>query len=280
MDIFLSYLKDRSYLLGLFVLLFITFLLVFSLYHLDLESVFYPSLICLFEILCFLLFDFLKYKSIHKKLFTIHSKIDVQDNKLPDALDQIQKDYQSILSEIVDEVQRNTSDTSKKYDDMIQYYTIWVHQIKTPIASMRLHLQNEDTPFSRKILLDLNRIEQYSNMVMTYLRLQSDMTDYVFQKYDLDKILRKSIRYFSNEFIDRKIKLNYAPVHTEVLTDEKWLSFVIEQLLSNALKYTKSGSISISFDSNKVLHIQDTGIGISKADLPRIFEKGYTGLNG
>ena len=82
----------------------------------------------------------MKYKSIHKKLFTIHSKIDVQDNKLPDALDQIQKDYQSILSEIVDEVQRNTSDTSKKYDDMIQYYTIWVHQIKTPIASMRLCL--------------------------------------------------------------------------------------------------------------------------------------------
>lgn len=171
-------------------------------------------------------------------------------------------------------------DMNIRYRDMIDYYSVWAHQIKTPIASMRLHLQSEDSPLSRQLSSDLLRIEQYVEMVMAFLRLDSGSTDYVIREHDLDGIVRESVRKFAGEFIARKIKLCYEPINTTVITDEKWLCFIVEQILSNALKYTAEGSITISLEEPKKLCIKDTGIGIEKEDLHRVFEKGYTGYNG
>ena len=163
---------------------------------------------------------------------------------------------------------------------MVDYYTLWVHQIKTPIASMHLQLQGQDSRLCRALQGDLFRIEQYVEMVLTYLRLDTRETDYVFRPCDIDALTRQCIKKFSAEFIRRGLALEYEPCPLTVVTDEKWLAFVIEQILSNALKYTKTGTITVAILPQEKLIIRDTGIGIAPQDLPRIFENGFTGFNG
>lgn len=191
------------------------------------------------------------------------------------------KDYQEIIESLQKEIAEFEISSSTAYENMIDYYTVWVHQIKTPIASMKLNLQNEDSLLSRKLLSDLLRIEQYVEMVLAYLRLDSSTSDYVFREYLIDTVVRQSVKKFASEFITRKIRLDYQPIAGTVITDDKWLTFVLEQVLSNALKYTgEGGSVKIYIKEPRILCIEDSGIGIAKEDLPRIFEKGYTGYNG
>ena len=174
---------------------------------------------------------------------------------------------------LYDEMRRAETDAAAKYTDLSNYFTIWAHQIKTPISAMSLILQSEDSTLSRQLSGRLSEIERYVGMVMAYMRLGSESTDYVLRSCQLGDIVSQAIRKFAGEFIYRQLKLNLAPIDRMVLTDE------IEQVLSNSLKYTPSGSISIYVDGDE-LCVEDTGIGISPEDLPRIFEKGSTGCNG
>ena len=205
--------------------------------------------------------------------------ITVQINQLPVPQNAIERQYQELLQILYKHKNELTVQADNKQKDLVDYFTQWTHQIKTPIAAMRLLLQSEQTEQNSELGMELMKIEQYVEFVLQYLRLENMSNDLVLKKYDLDGIIKQAIRKNAKLFIRKKISLNYAGVNFTVLTDEKWLLFVIEQILSNALKYTKEGSISI-YTKGKRLIIEDTGIGIRAEDLPRVFEKGFTGYNG
>ena len=126
---------------------------------------------------------------------------------------------------------------------------------------------------------ELFRIEQYTDMVLAFQRIGSSSTDLLIQEYSLDEIIREVIRKFAPQFIYKKLRLEYEGCEATIVIDKKWFTCIVEQLLSNAIKYTNEGSVSISLE-NGILLVKDTGIGIAPEDLPRIFEKGYTGSNG
>ena len=256
------------------------FTVSFALYGLPLGAVLYPAALCAAAGGIILLLSLRKSRAVCQELSLMqHHPADLPD-ELPAAQSPQEQAYQALLLALHTDRQKLKSDMNARYHDMTEYYTVWAHQIKTPIAAIRLALQNEDTPLSRRLTGEVGRVEQYVQMALTYLRLGSDSSDYVIRSCTLDDIVRPAVRRFAGEFIQRKIQLNYQMLNYTVITDEKWLGFVVEQVLSNALKYTPQGSVSIYMEPEGVLCIRDTGIGIAPEDLPRVFEKGYTGSNG
>lgn len=280
MQLLAFYIKQRKRAILFFLLFAAVFLLTFFLYNLPLGAVLYPAAVCAVLAFLYVVWDMRKVRQKHEQLVKISRLPAALMHHLPVVESQDDADYQAIVEALRQQQQELQTEMGRKYQDRLDYYTIWAHQIKTPIASMRLTLQNEDSKFARQLTEDVQRIEQYVEMVLVFLRLDSDSSDYVFRKQDLDPIIKEAVRKFSNAFIRKKIRLCYEPLHVSVLTDEKWLSFVIEQVLSNALKYTPSGCVTIDLEEPLTLCIRDTGIGISPEDLPRVFEKSFTGYNG
>lgn len=280
MKLFYKYIKCRIKWIVFFALSCIIFSVAFILYRLPVQAVIYPVFLCTFIGIIFAAIDFLHVKSRHESLEAV-KKIPIEIDTYIGTIESIEdEDYQEIIRILKKGIAELCTESDRQYREMMDYYTMWVHQIKTPIASMRLKLQNEDTHLSRILSSDLFRIEQYVEMVLAYLRLDYDSNDYVFKEYKIDTIIKQVLKKYAAEFAEKKIRLLYEPAYDVVITDDKWLSFVIEQVISNALKYTHEGTIKIYISNPKTLCIEDTGIGIDAHDLPRIFEKGYTGYNG
>lgn len=277
----LRYLKDHKRLLIALPVLSGIALLLFFLYGLPLDAFFYGAAVLLATaLLLFVIPDFLSYSA---KVTTLKHLQDILPRTLefPQWTGSLPQEQLAALGKtLCEELRTREVQNRKRQDDLTDYYTLWAHQIKTPLAAMRLMIQSEPGPGTEALLQELFKTERYLEMLLGYLRLESFTADLRLAHCEARKIVKDAVKKFAPVFIYQNLELNLEEFSNVILTDEKWLCLVLEQLLSNALKYTGQGSITISLDEKDVLTIKDTGCGISPEDLPRIFERGFTGYQG
>jgi len=264
------------------------------------QDVVYAAVLDAMIIIITVLAGFLGYSSKVKALSNALERPVEEQAQLPEATDDVEMLYHRMLEN--QSIARNESESSAaiRQSQMRDYYSMWVHQIKTPISAMKLLLEAEreelgqlmcDDEQSQCLLSDnmdsfedeLFRIEEYVSMALQYQRVSSTENDFVLEKVSVDGVIRDAIKKYAKIMIRRHIGMNYSGTVQEVYTDGKWLAFILEQLLSNAIKYTPQGVVTIETAEEKdrfFITIKDTGIGIKAEDLPRVFEKGYTGYNG
>lgn len=288
-----SFLKIRKVLIIIFTGIVVIFGILFYLYDIPFDAIIYGcelsfvwSAVCLF-------IDFYKYYKRHKLLHINREQFFDDAEQLPEYMDIIEYDYQELAKKLYQAKQELISKNRIAKKELLDYYGMWVHQIKTPIAALDILLQNtervlyqlDEKEMMQKAIsvsdmkMELFKIEQYVEMALNYLRVEDISSDLVFKKHELDDMVRQVIRKYAKIFISKKIKIDFKLTKACIVTDEKWFIFVLEQIISNALKYIKKGQIFI-YMKEKSLVIEDTGIGIPAEDLPRIFEKGFTGYNG
>ena len=190
-----------------------------------------------------------------------------------DTFDEVK--YHEMIDVLTKKINEMNLSFSNEKQDMSDWYTVWVHQIKTPIAVLKLKVSESN----KEIRNELFRIEEYADMALSYIRLGSAQNDLVIKEYPLDELIRETLRKYASQFIAKKIKLEYSPTRKKIITDKKWLFCILEQYISNAVKYTDDGTVTVTVCDDTIT-VSDTGVGISKEDLPRIFEKSYTSNNG
>ena len=168
----------------------------------------------------------------------------------------------------------------EKLNDLMDYYTLWAHQIKTPIAASSLLVgEIEDKKVKNQLEQELFKIESYVNIVLQYLRLESFHEDLVLKKENVEDLVKEIVKKYAIFFIQKGLSLNLHDLDRTIITDRKWFVVILEQVLSNSLKYTSQGGIEIYFQED-TLYIKDSGLGIQDADLLRVFERGFSGYNG
>ena len=275
------YLRARHWHIALWAINWALFALMARLGGMGAENVAYTALLSAVCALAVGALDCRQFLKKHRLLQDICRQTRLAASNLPECgANALEQDYQALVRALESDMAAAVSRTDRKMADLAAYYTLWAHQIKTPIAAMRLLLQ-QDGQENSELGQELFRVEQYVEMALGYVRLDSESTDLLLRRYPLDEVIRPAVRKFAPQFIHKRLTLRYEPGTQTALTDEKWLGFVIEQVLSNAVKYTPAGgTVTISCTDAPAIIISDTGIGVEPEDLPRVFEQGFTGYNG
>ena len=247
--------KSQSVILFGYLLVCIVFITISVLATLEIEYIFLGIEILGFILIIYLIVHWFQYQKLS----------DVEDDN-----ERLLNENKNLKSEMLNQK-----------DDLNAYFLMWLHQIKTPMTVSKLLLEKPDETTNTKLKMQLMYIEQYINMAMNYLKMIDYSTDMDITQVNLDDIIKNLLKKYSLLFIHNHISLEYQSNLTYVVSDSQWLTILIEQILSNALKYTENGKITIQYLEDKhALEIRDTGIGIRSEDIPKIFDRGYSGFNG
>lgn len=203
------------------------------------------------------------------------------------------KKLEKQYAELSQKYKQKVNDMAELKTDILDFFLVWVHQIKTPIAASKLLLSssklvdghnsvsNLNTAERQQLRAEVLQIEKYSDMALGYLKLSNDDTEIFVDYVDLNKIIKSLLKKYAVLFINEDINVQYTEIERNVISDSNWLTLAIEQLISNEAKYATGESVKIYFSNEEnSLVIKDTGIGIPESDLSKIFDRGYSGFNG
>lgn len=274
-----SYVKYR---LGyFFLIIFFVFIfgIVHALYGYPLGSFYYSCILTGFFTMISIIWDYMRFRNKMSALKEIQDNLSRYRHEILPPANALEQRYQDIMKELYGIVDNTMENLEKEHINQMEYYTMWVHQIKTPISAMSLALSSREKTDYNLMQRELFKVEQYVEMALQYIKINRLSSDLLIREYDLQEIINTCVKKYASLFIYKKLSIELKNLSVKVLTDSKWLSFIIEQIISNAIKYTVEGGIKIIWEDNRLI-IKDTGIGIRKEDVERIFEKGYTGYNG
>lgn len=277
---FFSYLKRHYKIIIMLCAFAAIFAGVFTLYELPTEAVGYACALCAAVGAVLFVIGYAGYARRHRELVRALKTVSVSPECLPAPRGVLEEDYQNLVRLLWEEKARAVSASETEKREMDDYYTMWVHQIKTPIAAAGLLLQLPGAPDSAALSAELMEIERYAEMTLTYVRAADGSSDYVLRRCELYGIVRAAVKKYARMFILKDMAPEVDVGDLTVLTDEKWLSFVVEQLLSNAVKYTPRGGKIRVYTDGRSLCVRDSGIGVREEDIPRVFDKSFTGFNG
>lgn len=282
-----QFLKSRAASIAIYLFVVCFTALLLWVYSMNTEGIVFTCAVFTVAFLSVLVIEFFPKRKYYNQ---VRDSLEGLDNKymLSSMLDEPEFYEGRIFSDCLEQCSKSMNDEIAKYKtsskEYREYIELWIHEVKTPIASSKLILENNPSPVADGLSEEIDMIDNYLEQALFYSRSNDVEKDYIIKETDLFDVVNQVIRRNSRSFIRHKIKLELEKKPITVFTDEKWLEYIINQIIVNCIKYrSEHAEISVYAEErpNAVsLFIKDNGIGISRKDIGRIFEKGYTGVTG
>ncbi|OPH49282.1 histidine kinase [Paenibacillus ferrarius] len=290
---FVHYLKDKRYFFLIYgvIMLFVSLIMFVSVKWQDaINNIAYANAGCLFFAAVYITVGYYYRKSFFNELQDLVGNTQVESaiTSVPEPQSAEQALYLKLLKQLYLEQTNGTRKLQNEMKDHQNFVLSWIHEVKVPIAASRLIMENYSGKSAEhlvdKLEDELSKIDSYVEQALYYSRIDSFSRDYFIIEVPLQTIAKESVKRAAKLFINKRIRPNLEELHHTVNSDSKWLSYMVNQIVMNSLTYTPSGG-SIAFISEETEHdkrliIQDSGLGISPADLGRVFDKGFTGSIG